>query len=1329
MKKHSIGSRLLSLLLALAMILPMIPMLRSEVSAATGDVTKFLTASQDGITMLNNGNHITLPIKVNNFVLDGMLFDYLSSTRSANNADSYYWEYSKDNGRAYIQLYPYYLSDKSIGDSSLNIVSTTGLSGPVAINGTLDANTSTTLDTYGNRSDGAPQAWRPLTPTKVTDGGGTAFLRLTPDGQRDNTNGNNPNGTGKHRAWTKLTTFETTHTPVVDDIRYAVLIYRLPNGTSVNDYDTGAKYPNMGLTINYFDEAAGSCSRYVTVNTAANSNWQYAIIDLMGLGTSDNRRILSGTKVNSVYLQTPLSYQDATNYMDVAGVAYFPYYGDAEQFAYFGVTMGCQQKYFNANNAGFSLRNHTNTHYALTGSTRTKVLVKSLPTFWTDNEYLGSRTFNVDTYGNHKLNNTTLQNLQTLTDLFNPMSDGSTKTILDTTGTNLFGTIQGQATLGLVEAELGEDGRPVYKKSVVHYLAAYLRHQLLTLPEYPSDNYGWRNYSFITGVSTSGGTNEALFGTNSQGQSIDLATALCQQIGVKKGGAVKSGTSGSFGYASHYDYKLAGPDDGYYGNYADTIAHKDDLIGTWSECKGNIHTWFDAAYYLLHNLYVTDTDVADVKVDGYGEYEDDYQALIVPQVQFTSGGKTSTPYFFDSGYSYYTNIDDNSTYTSALVFDKTQHTITLSGDAQGAAQFNITDGQLATSWFPFLLTSGNGTGQGETNSPYYLHDGVISRETQGTTYRSRDFHYSLTGSGYFAYEPGLYFNFRGDDDVFVFINGQLVVDLGGTHGAAAYNMSLDDYVTWANNVKSGKEQYKGSNYAGLSAADKARVDALCLVTGGVYSFDFFYMERHGVGSNLRIMTNMQIVESNLKVDKFAYQNGVEVTDNGIGDMDAVLEYGFSITNNSDGKLYDLSFTDTTIGVSINCDRGLEVTGNVTNAYGSKLTPSGLVITVDGYNQSGDKLDTIYVTCPDNESLKAFLKTLSSSGTEGGNVEQDYDKPYSGSGLWKNATVTIRGIYYQLTETQKKVSSFTNSVVGTGFAKVAGENGLLENYVLRGIDKHTFYQPGKPVYYQWVNHPIVIESERLYSDLLAGNIVESANDLPSPENMILIPSNSGGTEIAMDGLSNVPGGDVYLKINYTTPGSYMAYVTVRDAADDTFSMTVPITIYAVGGHDSVIVLDYGLDTYLTENDAILKDELDAATGNVTGSILGIAKDTITPTYQKYDEQSVIEAPGQLANNLSILTGTYDSATGDHDGVVYELDKPVYLDHNKPWVIEWKALHEGVGTLLFSEMSTSTNGNYYIFLSPGAGRFFIGHHDSEHIDINNNPNVLMYNNYVV
>lgn len=1378
MRKYTLGSRYISLLLLVAMIFSFVPAMQLSAFAADEyDQTRFWTAAQDGITMMpNNENRISLPIKVNNFAMDGLLFDYLSSTRSGQNADSYVWEYT-EKGSAYVQMMPYVL--KYQRGQSHNFGSADGTSARIVWGSSLDASSSTTGDTYGTRSDGI-QATRALIPATYTESGfvspsanipsgKTAFVRLFPRMWKDTyqsvsgvQDGDNPDGSGKGRAWTKLTTFDKTQT--VETIRYVAIVYRLPNGNKVEN--GSHSYSNFGLTINSFDEAKGNCSKYVSINPEGTSEWQYAIVDLLGRG-NDKYKIATGTSVDSVYLQAPLAwnengrdegaeasgaYLNGTYYMDIAAVGYFPYYGDAEQFAYAGLTLGCQQKYFNANNAGFSLRNNTNTHYSLTGTTKTQILVRSLPTFWNHSEYPGARPLGISTYDEM---GAAYKDLTTVTYTETVSGTTTTYSLIDVIGNNLFGKIKGDATLGLVETELGENGLPVYKESVVHYLAAYLRHQLLTQPEYPSDNNGWRNYSFITGVSTVNGTDMALYGKDEYGRSLDLASALCKQIGVKKGGAITSGT-GNFACGGNYNYSNAasGSGNAYYGSYANTLSHKDELIGTWENCKKNIHTWFDAAYFLLHNLFVSETDSADTKVDGYGDYENTYQTLVLPQVTYTDG---STPYFFDSGYSYYTDINDKTTYKSALTYNKQDHTITMNADAQGIAQFHEpgTEDELHSSWFPFLLTNGNGSPASETNSPYYLHGntnvkqsdgsyklyhtGVSSREDQGTTYKNRDFHYSMVGSGYFAYERGLYFNFSGDDDVYVFLNGQLAIDIGGTHGNTGYDMALDDYVDWANSVKYNGVKYKGKTYSQLAAADKARVDAFCMVVGGVYSFDFFYMERHGVGSNLRIMTNMYIVESGLDVEKSAYQEGIKVDNNGIADADGPLEYCFSITNNSDGKLYNLSFADDVIGVKLDPENGLVVTGNVTNSHGAKLTPSGLSITVDGYNESGQKLDTVYVTCPDNASLKQFLKDLSADGTQSGDSDKDFDKLYSGSGLWKRATVTVRGIYYELTTKQKEVGNFTNAVEGIAYVKVAGEGGAIQNFVLRGQAKHTIYQPGEPSYYQWVGKPVVIESERLYEDLIQGKVVENAGDLPKPANMLLIPSDSSGTEIDNTNLNAVPGGDVYLTVNYKTPGSHMAYVTIRDKSNPEYSLTVPITIYVVGGQDSVFVLDYGLDTYLTDDDAIFDYELGATAGDSTGSVLGIAADTITPTYKEYDEdKSVKTAAGQVSNPIEIVSGTYDG-DGKHSAAIYQYDTPIHLDHNKPWVLEWRANHfdydrtDGKGTnsgvLLFSEMKTSTTDNHYVFVNPNAGAIYMGEHAVEHSDLTGNGTGtgLTYNNY--
>lgn len=84
----------------------------------------------------------------------------------------------------------------------------------------------------------------------------------------------------------------------------------------------------------------------------------------------------------------------------------------------------------------------------------------------------------------------------------------------------------------------------------------------------------------------------------------------------------------------------------------------------------------------------------------------------------------------------------------------------------------------------------------------------------------------------FLYRPGMIFRFSGDDDAWVFIDGKLVVDLGGIHG---------------------KE------------AGEVKLDSLRLNANDEYQLDFFWAERHVAQSNFRIDTNVEFTDCNVSV--------------------------------------------------------------------------------------------------------------------------------------------------------------------------------------------------------------------------------------------------------------------------------------------------------------------------------------------------------------------------------------------------------------------------------------------------------------------------------
>jgi len=101
------------------------------------------------------------------------------------------------------------------------------------------------------------------------------------------------------------------------------------------------------------------------------------------------------------------------------------------------------------------------------------------------------------------------------------------------------------------------------------------------------------------------------------------------------------------------------------------------------------------------------------------------------------------------------------------------------------------------------------------NNHFYPIDGQLLGDEE----LRHNFHFTYELHAQFTYQPGQEFRFQGDDGVWVFINDELVVDIGGVNGAANRGV---------------------------------RLDSLGLSDGETYRFDLFGAERHTNNSKLKI---------------------------------------------------------------------------------------------------------------------------------------------------------------------------------------------------------------------------------------------------------------------------------------------------------------------------------------------------------------------------------------------------------------------------------------------------------------------------------------------
>lgn len=117
------------------------------------------------------------------------------------------------------------------------------------------------------------------------------------------------------------------------------------------------------------------------------------------------------------------------------------------------------------------------------------------------------------------------------------------------------------------------------------------------------------------------------------------------------------------------------------------------------------------------------------------------------------------------------------------------------------------------------------------SNAFFPLDGAGFENSGGGKRRQHNYHFTTEVHARFLYSGGERFSFTGDDDLWVFINGRLAIDLGGLHPQTSATLDLD------------------------SAAS-----ALGIVKGQEYALELFHAERHTTASNFRVDTTLAFTE-------------------------------------------------------------------------------------------------------------------------------------------------------------------------------------------------------------------------------------------------------------------------------------------------------------------------------------------------------------------------------------------------------------------------------------------------------------------------------------
>ena len=543
---------------------------------------------------------------------------------------------------------------------------------------------------------------------------------------------------------------------------------------------------------------------------------------------------------------------------------------------------------------------------------------------------------------------------------------------------------------------------------------------------------------------------------------------------------------------------------------------------------------------------------------------------------------------------------------------------------------------------------------------------------QGTTdYTGENaiYHYGFTFEHNFYIPKGgkhvngedVVFSFSGDDDVLVYVDGVLVLDNGGLHGARAATI---DFTTCSINyqyamdvtegtLKGGEyettysynEYFENPETAGYNADTIAAINKLheVISDGEVHTLNFFYLERGASDSNCKISFNLSETSEEVKI-----------TDQTLTlDYGLPVEYNITENNNISQNAIDNGAEVEYLGLcAINEDYSPTYTFE---------TPEIIVPFEDGVTYTVDGMK--YGTCTiDKEgNLTYDLESMNMAESENFYVVAKItgDPTYAEEVVYyqveKTTFIPATAIYYEDTF---DTITYTNGKVPSGYDNTANQYGIWQS---EGMQSTTLKQTAD-----------LTDSE--------------ANPYSYETNYMSFAEYSGGSSHFVDvSTKNNPNskysggpGAAWPTVDFTFTGTGFDLISVTDSTTGAFSV-------AVKDENGKIVKNTVVDTFYGYNygriymDANGKPSLD---------------DTLTPMYKT--ETGVCTSDSRYYDENGAITVKPHYYDADGNVVETETDSPAYA-YAYGWVVA-----DGSGETLYQipviKITDLEYGNYSVTITP-------------------------------